>query len=103
MFQHHSRTHCRNRHKMMVCPNCPAKFVWPDNMKNHNYVAKVICDRPFGELTKCEKYLESHKSGSIVYIQVIIKCGLCIKSFEKISQLRDHMPVHADGITGIDF
>ena len=117
MFQHHSRTHCRNRHKMMVCPSCPAKFVWPDNVKNHNCVPKVMissttdnkaytcntCDRVFGELAKYEKHLESHKSGSIVSNQAIIKCGLCIKSFEKISQLRDHMPVHADGITGIDF
>ncbi|TMW51222.1 hypothetical protein DOY81_003699 [Sarcophaga bullata] len=117
MFQHHARTHCRNRHKMMVCPSCPAKFVWPDNMTNHNCVSKVvvssitdskdytcnICYRVFGELSKYEKHLESHKSGSIASNKAIIKCGLCIKSFQKISQLREHMPVHADGKTGIDF
>ena len=117
MFEHHSRTHCRNRHKILLCTSCPAKFVWSENMKNHNCAAKVvvptttdkkiftcnICDRVYEVKTKYEKHLESHKDGSIASTKTIIKCGLCIKSFERLTQLREHMPVHSDGKTGIDF
>lgn len=118
MYEHHSKTHCRNRNKVLVCAHCPAKFVWPDNMKNHNCATKMllistesnkkplkcnICDRKFEVKTKYEKHLETHKDGRTVSAKTIIRCALCAHSFDKLRNLRQHMPLHADGKTGIDF
>lgn len=118
MYELHSKTHCRNRHKVLLCAHCPAKFVWPENMKNHNCATKEsltaqtntssklicnICERKFEVKTKYLKHLETHIDGRLVSSKTIIRCALCPQSFQKLYQLRQHMPQHADGKTGIDF
>ncbi|XP_061392993.1 zinc finger protein 721 [Musca vetustissima] len=115
MFERHSRVHCRNRSKVLLCTRCPAKFVWPENMRNHNCASKPeissddreifkcdICNRPFEVKTKFLKHLERHRQEESSN-KAIIRCGLCPQSFEKLRNLRDHITQHADGLTGIDF
>ncbi|XP_073836957.1 uncharacterized protein [Musca autumnalis] len=115
MFDRHSRVHCRNRSKVLLCTRCPAKFVWPENMRNHNCASKPeissedreifkceICNRPFEVKTKFLKHLERHRLEESSN-KAIIRCGLCPQSFEKLRNLRDHITQHADGLTGIDF
>ncbi|XP_065363358.1 uncharacterized protein LOC135956717 [Calliphora vicina] len=119
MYEQHAKIHCRNRHKVLLCAHCPAKFVWPKNMKNHNCAAKIlatpqvaakkdqlicnVCDRKFEVKTKYLKHLDTHSDGRTVSSKTIIRCGLCAHSFDKLRHLRRHMPLHADGKTGIDF
>ncbi|XP_005189187.2 zinc finger protein Xfin isoform X2 [Musca domestica] len=115
MFDRHSRIHCRNRSKILLCTKCPAKFVWPENMRNHNCASKPeinsedreifkcdICNRPFEVKTKFLKHLERHELEDSSN-KAIIRCGLCPQTFEKLKNLRDHITQHADGVTGIDF
>ncbi|XP_037805814.1 zinc finger protein 845-like [Lucilia sericata] len=86
MFTQHTQTHCHNKYKDLLCARCPAKFVWPENIKNHN-----CC-------VNSNKKLPVHR-----FTKPIIRCGLCPESFKKLPHLREHMPLHADGKTGIDF
>ncbi|XP_075150721.1 uncharacterized protein LOC142224821 [Haematobia irritans] len=114
MYDRHSDVHCRNRNKVLLCNNCPAKFVWPENMRNHNCATKPevliereilkchICNRPFEVKTKLLKHLERHSLENNP-TKPIIRCGLCVQSFDKLKLLREHMPQHSDGVTGIDF
>ncbi|XP_013108712.2 zinc finger protein 91 isoform X1 [Stomoxys calcitrans] len=114
MFDRHSEVHCRNRNKVLLCTRCPAKFVWPDNMRNHNCATKPevviereilkchICGRPFEVKTKLLKHLERHNLENNP-TKPIIRCGLCVQSFDKLKFLREHITQHSDGVTGIDF
>lgn len=36
LYNRHIKTHCNNEHKVLHCLQCPGKFVWPENLKNHN-------------------------------------------------------------------
>ncbi|KNC28964.1 hypothetical protein FF38_13785 [Lucilia cuprina] len=86
MFTQHTQTHCHNKYKDLLCARCPAKFVWPENIKNHNCCVNSNRKLPVQRFTK-----------------PIIRCSLCPESFKKLPHLREHMPLHADGKTGIDF
>ncbi|KAI8128332.1 Zinc finger protein 845 [Lucilia cuprina] len=113
-----AQTHCRNKHKVLRCTNCPAKFVWPDSIKKHNCASKLpkntitgntelikcnVCDLEFEEKTKYKEHLETHSNAKTLTAKTIIRCGLCALYFKKLQDLRQHMPLHADGCTGIDF
>lgn len=95
MYEQHLRTHCNNVNKVLQCTRCPGKFIWPENLKKHNCPLNITAPKTIKPPTNNETVEEVYEN--------IIRCALCPLSFSKISQLRQHMPLHADGKTDIDW
>ncbi|KAH8358981.1 hypothetical protein KR093_003626 [Drosophila rubida] len=76
LLDQHQRTQCKNQLKRHSCPNCPAKFIWLQNLKQHE------CSKP--------QYRGRH-----------FQCCLCDEQLKNMSALRSHLLNHGDGCSGI--
>lgn len=124
MHEKHLQTHCENQDKIVYCNNCPGRFVWQESMKNHNcplHTSKgqqksnepevLEISKPKEQIEKKEisncfktplKNSDQNKSSKLIH-ETIIRCALCEDKFKKLQHLQQHMSLHADGITGINF
>lgn len=130
MHEKHLQIHCRNKDKILYCKNCPGRFVWPENWKNHNCPLNISQEEQMSnEIENNEHIISDELSSNTLNInqntvllrnleneeqtksipsnsvlqKAIIRCALCEGSFPKLQYLRQHIKLHADGKTGIDF
>lgn len=82
LLEQHQRSHCYSQFKRYSCTDCPGKFIWQQNLKQH------AC---------CKEYrIRAGKERRQFY------CCLCDEQLESMSTLRSHLLTHRDGRTGID-
>lgn len=167
MHEKHLQTHCHNKDKDLCCTSCPGRFVWPQNLINHNcplniykneeemlnvvenksniiteisqvndedelnsntlninedstLVSNIKNEQQNNEIIPTYSIMEVEDPTLVSDFKIeqqnseiiishdeinkkVIRCALCEGSFQKLQHLHDHMPLHADGKTGIDF
>lgn len=103
VFESHQKNHCNNVYKNLFCENCPARFIWPQNLANHKCIKdndsikdKTICE-PCGEVFPTLKALRLHKKskcGTVELDKESTTCEICNKVFSFPRDLRKHKKIH---------
>ncbi|XP_055852306.1 zinc finger protein 91 isoform X1 [Episyrphus balteatus] len=103
VYDSHQKHHCNNADKDLHCENCPARFVWPQNLANHKCTKetesgkdKTICE-PCGEIFATQKAFRLHKKtkcGTVELDKESTTCEICNKVFSFPRDLRKHKKIH---------